>query len=107
MEKLIITVLPHEIKHKELLRACQMISDQTGKEVGCMDSRVLKGDSDGKDVILEQHWRERHLLDDYFRTDHFTALLGAMKLLGKNYEVTINEGTQEEGMTAVVNARAT
>jgi quinol monooxygenase YgiN len=34
MEKLEITVHPHEIKRKELLNACQMIVDQTRKEDG-------------------------------------------------------------------------
>jgi hypothetical protein len=44
-------------------------------------------------------------LDNYFRSDHFSALLGAMKWLGMAYEILINGGTPEEGMDAVKRAR--
>jgi hypothetical protein len=43
----------------------------------------LKGEKDENGIILEQHWKQRYLLDGYFRSDHFSALLGAMKLLAE------------------------
>jgi quinol monooxygenase YgiN len=105
MEKLEITVHPHMIKRKELLNACQMIVDQTRKEDGCLVSRLLKGEKDENGILLEQHWKQRYLLDDYFRSDHFSALLGAMKLLARNWEMAINGGTPEKANEAVKNAR--
>lgn len=105
MEKLKITFHPRENKRKELLNACQMIVDQTRKEAGCIDSCVLKGEKDENGIILEQHWKQRHLLDGYFRSHHFSALLGAMKLLAVTYEVIINNGTHAEGIDAVDRAR--
>ena len=106
MEKLKITLHPHEIKRKEMLNACQMIVDQTRKEAGCLDSRLLKGEKDENGIILEQHWKQRHLLDGYFRSDHFTALLGAMKLLAIKFEVTINDGSPSVGAFIVDQARS-
>ena len=105
MEKLEITVRPHKTKRNELVNACQMIVEQTRKEDGCIDSRLLKGEKDENGIILEQHWKQRHLLDGYFRTDHFSALLGAMKLLAVNWEMAINDGTPENANEAVKNAR--
>ena len=105
MEKLTITIRPHEIKRKELLNACQMIIDQTSKEAGCKYSRILDGVKDENAIILEQHWKQQHLLDGYFRSDHFSALLGAMKLLASTFEVIINNGTHAEGIDAVDRAR--
>ena len=105
MEKLEITVRPHKTKRKELVNACQMIVEQTRKEAGCMDSRLLKGEKDENGILLEQHWKQRYLLDDYFRSDHFSALLGAMKLLARNWEMAINGGTPEKANEAVKNAR--
>jgi quinol monooxygenase YgiN len=105
MDKLKITFYPREIKRKELLNACQMIVDQTRNEAGCMDSRVMKGEKDENGIILEQHWKQRSLLDDYFRSDHFSALIGAMKLLADNYEVKINHGTHAEGISVINRAR--
>jgi quinol monooxygenase YgiN len=106
MEKLGITIHPHKTKRKELLNACQMIVEQTRKEAGCMDGRLLKGEKDEYDIILEQHWKQRHLLDGYFRSDHFTALLGAMKLLAIEFEVTINDGSPYLGAFIVDRARS-
>lgn len=105
MEKFEITVHPHKTKRKELLNACQMIVEQTRKEDGCIDSRLLKGEKDENSIILEQHWKQRHLLEDYFRSDHFTALLGAMKLLSTNYELIINDGSSSEGALIVDQSR--
>jgi len=105
MEKLKITVHPHKTKRKELLNACQMIVEQTRKGDGCIDSRLLEGEKDENGIILEQHWKQRHLLDGYFRSDHFTALLGAMKLLAISHEVTINDGSPSEGAQIVDQAR--
>ena len=105
MEKLEITVHPHKTKRKELVNACQMIVEQTRKEDGCIDSRLLKDEKDENGIILEQHWKQRHLLDVYFRTDHFSALLGAMKLLAIDWEMAINDGTPEKANEAVKNAR--
>jgi quinol monooxygenase YgiN len=105
MEKLEITVRPHKTKRKELVNACQMIVEQTRKEDGCIYSRLLKGEKDENGIILEQHWKQRHLLEDYFRSDHFTALLGAMKLLATNYELIINDGSSSEGALFVDRSR--
>ena len=82
-----------------------MIVDHTRKETVCLDGRLLKGEKDENGIILEQHWKQRHLLDAYFRSDHFTALLGAMKLLAVDWEMAINNGAPEKANAAVINAR--
>ena len=81
-------------KRKELLRACRLITDET------------RQDNDNKNIItLEQQWEQRSFLNDYFRSDHFSALLGAMKLLGRTYDIRINGGNQKEGRDAVKRVR--
>jgi quinol monooxygenase YgiN len=97
MEILQITIHARDDKRKELLRACRLITDQTRQESGCKSSQFSQ-DNDNKNIItLEQQWEERSSLDNYFRSDHFSALFGAMKLLGRNYEIRINGGNQKEG----------
>jgi len=105
MEMLQITIHARDDKRTELLRTCRMIADQTRHESGCKSSR-LSQDSDTANIItLEQQWERQPTLDNYFRSDHFSALLGAMKWLGRTYEIRINGGTQEEGGDAVKHAR--
>ena len=105
MEKLAITIFPHPPKLKELLSACRMIAGQTLKETGCTDCRVTFGSGDGSTVQIEQHWRQRDHLENYFRSSHFNALMGAMKLLAIDNEITLNDGTPEHANVAIKNAR--
>ncbi len=105
MEMLQITIHARDDKRNELLRTCRLITDQTRRESGCKSSQ-LSQDSDNENIIaLEQQWEQQPSLDNYFRSDHFSALLGAMKWLGRTYEIRINGGTQEEGRDAVKRAR--
>ncbi|MCP4623168.1 MAG: antibiotic biosynthesis monooxygenase [bacterium] len=105
MEMLQITIHARDDKRNELLRTCRLITDQTRQETGCKSSQ-LSQDSDNENIIaLQQQWEQWHSLNNYFRSDHFSALLGAMKWLGRTYEIRINGGTQEEGRDAVKRAR--
>jgi quinol monooxygenase YgiN len=106
MQMLQISIQARDDKRNELLRTCRLITDQTRQETGCKSSRVSQ-DSDNENIItLEQQWEQQPTLDNYFRSDHFRALLGAMKWLGRTYEVRINGGTPEEGRDAVKRARS-
>ena len=105
MAILTISVNARSSKRNELLSACRSITDQTRLESGCKSSRVSQ-DNDNENIItLEQQWEQWPSLNNYFRSDHFSALLGAMKWLGRTYKIRINGGTQEEGRDAVKRAR--
>jgi quinol monooxygenase YgiN len=92
-------------KRNELLSACRLISDWTRQEKGCLDCR-LSQDIDNENLIyLEETWERRSYLDEHFRSDIFSALLGAVKLLGKTHEIRINGGVQKDGKDAVKRAR--
>ncbi len=101
MKILNIAIYPHLTKRKELQGACHMISSQTLEKTGCLDCRVFTGEGEESAIHIEQRWPKRQLLEDYFRSNHFSALLGAMKLLAKKYELTINDGSPEETMILI------
>ena len=105
MEMLHITIHACDDKKNELLRASRSITDQVHQERGCKSNQVFQ-DIDNENIItLEQKWEHHSFLNDYFRSDHFDVLLGAMKLLAQTYEIRINGGTQEEGKDVVKRAR--
>ena len=103
METLQITIHARDDKRKELLRTCRLITDQTRQESGCKSGRVSQDNE--KIITLEQQWEERFSLDNYFRSNHFSVLLGAMKWLGQTHKVRINGSTQKEGWDGVKHAR--
>ena len=103
---LTISVNAQSSKRNEFLSACRLITDQTRQEEGCLDCR-LSQDIDNENLIyLEETWEHRSYLDEHFRSDIFSALLGAMKLLGETHEIRINDGSQTEGLEAVQAARS-
>jgi quinol monooxygenase YgiN len=107
MEILQITIRARDDKRGELLRTCQLISDQTHRESGCESSLTSQMKPDDGLINFEQKWDRRSSLNNYFRSDHFTALLGAMKWLGQSYVIRINGGTHEEGMKIIKFERRT
>ncbi len=105
MELLKISIHSRENKRKELLSTCRAITDQTRQETGCKSSRLSQDNGNENIITLEQQWEQRSSLDNYFRSNYFSALMGAMKLLGRTYEIRINGGAPEEGRDAVKCAR--
>jgi quinol monooxygenase YgiN len=106
MEVLQITIHARDDKRNEFLRTCRFITDQTQQENGCKSSRLSQDSANENIITLEQQWEQWSSLDEYFRSDIFSVLLGAIKLLGRTHEVRINGGTPEEGMDAVQAVRS-
>jgi quinol monooxygenase YgiN len=105
MEHLDIIITARENKRTELLNACRMIFNQTRKYTGCAGCRMLEDEKETNRIIVNQQWEQRQLLNNYFRSDHFSALLGAMKWLGEQYAIQINGGTPDEGLNSIEQAR--
>ena len=105
METLQIAIRARDDKRDELLRTCQLIADQTRQESGCESSLLSQNKDDEGLINFEQNWEDRFLLINYFRSDYFTALLGAMTWLGQSYDIRINGGLHQEGMKIVKSAR--
>ena len=103
---LTISVNAQSGKRTELLSTCRLIIDQTRQEKGCLSCRLFQDINNENLINLEETWEHRSNLDDYFRSDIFSALLGAVKLLGETHEIRINDVSQTEGLEAVQMARS-
>ena len=102
---LTISVNARSSKRNELLSACRSVRDKTRQEKGCMGFGISQ-DMDNENIIhIEQTWERRSSLDEHLRSEIFSALLGAAKLLGETHIIRINDGSQIEGMQAVEAAR--
>ena len=106
MKHLKITIHAEQAKQKDLLRVCRMIVDETRQVAGCKECSQMEDNIDENVITIECQWQHRQQLNDYFQSDRFSVLLGAIKILSKHYEIIIDDGTPEEGSAAVKNARA-
>lgn len=105
METLSITVYALPQKRRELLRACRSILDQVRQDSDCISSSIKQTGTNTDIIVLEQTWSRWDAVKRYLRSDQFTVLLGAMKLLGKFYEIRINESSQKDGLKLVETVR--
>ncbi len=101
-----ILVTANQNKRKEFLSALHFYADKTGQIDGCRNRRIYQDIEDENIFRLEETWVNRSNLDEHFRSDIFSALLGAIKLLGKIYEIRIKDGLETEGIDGVKNARS-
>jgi len=107
MINLTLTMLAHSNKRREFLSTCRLIFDRTRDEKGCLGCHLFQ-DVDNENLIhLEQTWAHRAGLDDHLRSNLFSALLGAMKLLGESHSIRIDDGSEVDGLEAVTRARST
>jgi len=90
----------------ELLSTFRLIINQIRQEKGCLDCRFLQ-DIDNENIIhVEERWERRSFMENHFRSDRFSALLGAIQVLGESYEIRINESSRTEGIETVQAAQA-
>lgn len=101
MQLLNVTTYALQNKRKELLGAIQMVASQTHQEIGCRNCRVYQDQKNRNRISIEQEWADKQSLNGYFRSDHFRALIGAMKWLGTSFEVRINNGSPYESWELV------
>ncbi len=101
--KIKIQALPSKLD--ELTRSCRLLIERDRRKAGCLDSRISRDVGDETILILEEAWENRPRLEAHFRSDHFSALIGAMKLLGEDFEIQIDADGRTEGIEAVQGAR--
>ena len=107
MVTLSIVVNTEPRKRRELLSTCRLIADQTRREEGCMEFCTTLDIEDENTIRVEQRWEHRSCMENHFHSDLFSALIGAVQVLGVSHEIRINESVRTEGMEAVNTAKST
>jgi len=98
---LTILVIARPNNRRELLSACRLIAEQVRTEAGALDCRLSQDVDNENAIIIETTWKRRAHLDDHLCTGIFSALLGAVKLLGESHNVQISDGHKTGGVEAV------
>ena len=106
MVVLTISVDVPPAKRNELLSTFRLFQDLARAEDGCIECNLLWDVDHENHLELEERWSHRAQLDSHLLSANFTALLGAVKLLGESFEIRINDSTPAEGMAIVEYVRA-
>ncbi|MCP4693811.1 MAG: antibiotic biosynthesis monooxygenase [Desulfobacterales bacterium] len=87
MLSVVIKVQAPPSRLDELSRSCRLEIVKIRREAGCLGSVLSRDAVDGAILTVEETWENRACLDAHFRSDHFSALIGAMKQRGGRLRV--------------------
>ena len=90
--KLVVT----EKKFDEFIDSLRNLSSEIRKEQGCLDFNFYM-DLEKKDTYrVSGEWQTRQAMEAHFRREKFSVLIGAARVLGEDFEMSIGE-TLEKG----------
>jgi len=83
-------------KFDEFIDSLRFISNGIREEEGCLDFSLYK-DLEKKDAYrVSGEWKTRQAMEAHFKRKKFSLLLGAARVLGEDFEMSIDE-TLEKG----------
>ena len=92
-------------KRLEVLQTIKTLLGPIRSEPGCISCYCCLDAEAEQIVIFKEEWSTSEDLASHLRSDYFSVLLGAMKLLSIEPEIRFNTITSAAGMEAVHAAR--
>jgi quinol monooxygenase YgiN len=99
-----MTVPPE--KWKEVLQTFTAILGLIRREQGCISCNCYVDVETDNIIFFKEEWKSSEELGVHLRSGHFGILIGAMKLLSKEPEISFNTIASTAGAEAIKAARA-
>jgi len=88
-------------KRKEVLQTIKAILGPIRRERGCISCNCYVDLEDESVLFIDEEWKTRDDLENHLRSDHFSVLNGAMRLLHAEPEIRINTIASTAGLEAI------
>jgi quinol monooxygenase YgiN len=86
-----------ETKLDEFVDSLRYLSSEIRKEPGCLDFSLCKDYLQKKNAYrVLGEWKTRQAMEGHFKREKFSVLIGAARVLGEDFEMSIGE-TLEKG----------
>jgi len=93
-------------KRKEVLQTVKAILGPVRREHGCISCNCYIDVEDDRVLFIEESWQTKEDLDNHLRSDHFSVLNGAMRLLRVEPDIRFNTIASTAGPETIKLARA-
>jgi quinol monooxygenase YgiN len=93
-------------KREEILQTIKTLLGPIRNEPGCVSCYFCVDAEDEHIVIFRQEWKTNEDLAAHLKSEHFSVLLGVMKLLSIEPEIRINTIASTAGAEVIAAARA-
>jgi len=88
-------------KRTEVMQTLLSLIDPTENEKGCQSCQIFRGIEDQNVFSLIEQWASRENLDDHFKSERFSVLLGTKSLLFEPLLIEIHTISRSEGREAI------
>jgi quinol monooxygenase YgiN len=78
-------------KSDEFIKSMHSFSLRIRKEKGCLGYRVYQDSEKENTYSLVGEWKTRQAMEKHFRTHDFEVLIGAARVLGETFEMSLAE----------------
>ena len=93
-----LKIVVSEKKFDEFIESLRLLSSGIREEQGCLDFSFYR-DLEKKDAYrILGEWKTRQAMEGHFKREKFSVLIGAARVLGEDFEMSIGE-TLEKGDT--------
>lgn len=92
-------------KRMEVLQTIKSLLEPIRNEPGCISCYCCVDAEVEHIIVFRQEWKTNEDLDAHLNSDHFSVLLGAMKLLCAEPEIRFNIIASTAGKEAITAAR--
>ena len=91
-----LTLVVPEKKLDEFIDSLRFLSSEIRKEQGCLDFRFYRDFEKKEAYRVLAEWKTRQAMEAHFKREKFSVLIGATRVLGSDFEMSIGE-TLEKG----------
>jgi quinol monooxygenase YgiN len=81
----------HENKVDEFVECLLSLVDGFRQEEGCLDFKMYRDIENENTFIVVGEWKTNEAMKKHFKSNGFSVLTGAAKVLGEQFEINIGE----------------
>ena len=94
-----LTLVIEEKKLDEFINALRFLSRGIRAEKGCLDFSLYRDFEKKHAYRVSGEWKTRHAMEAHFKREKFSVLIGAARVLGEEFEMSICETLEKEAIS--------
>ncbi len=90
-----LKIVVAEKKLDEFIDSLRFLSSKIRKEPGCLDFSLYRDFQKKNGYRVLGEWKTRQAMESHFKREKFSVLIGAARVLGEDYEMSIGEAVEK------------
>ena len=93
-----LRVVVQPFKDDEFVKSVHSLLPRIRRQAGCLGYRMYRDSEEKLTYCLVGEWKTRRAMEKHFKTNDYDVLVGAARILGESFTLSIAEVSQTGGM---------